>query len=70
MIVQMKPPKIIKQVELGRCAKRKTGSRKLITCIKYLGHCISYHEVNLVETGITNEQSNNISTAAFASKHH
>lgn len=70
MIVQMKPPKIIKQIELGRYAKRKTGSRKLITCIKYLGHCISHHEVNLVETGIAEEQSNNISTAAFASKHH
>ena len=57
--------KTIKHVELGLCAKRKTGSRKFNTWLNHLGHCISYHQVNLVEIGIAEEQINNFSTAAF-----
>ena len=41
-----------KNVEIERWAKRNIGSRRLITWIKYLGNCISYHEVNLVKTAI------------------
>lgn len=55
MIVQMEPKKIIKHIELGRCVKHKTRSRKLITWIKFFGHCISHHEVNLVETDLVEE---------------
>ena len=57
--------KTIKHVELGLRAKLKTGSRKCITWPNRLGHCISYHEENLVKTAITEEQINNFSTAAF-----
>ena len=60
---QMK--KTIKHAELGLRAKLKTVSRKFIAWLNCLGHCISYHEVNLVETAITEEQINNFSTAAF-----
>ena len=63
--VQMEPKKTIKHVELGLCTKRKTGSRRFITWLNRLGHCISYNEVNLVETSIAEEQINNFSTAAF-----
>ena len=42
----------IKHVEIECWVKRKIGSRRIITWIKYLGNSISYHEVNLVETGI------------------
>ena len=63
--VQMEPKKTIKHVELGLCTKRKTGSRRFITLLNRLGHCISYNEVNLVETSIAEEQINNFSTAAF-----
>ena len=53
-----------KHVELGLCTKRKTGSRKLITWLNRLGHSISYHDVNLVEMHITQEQIANVTTAA------
>lgn len=65
IIVQMEPKKRIKHVELGLCTKRKTGSRRFITWLNRLGHCISYNEVNLAETSIAEEQINNFSTAAF-----
>ena len=68
IVVQMKP-KSIKHVHLGRCTKcKKTGSRKLVTWIKHLGHFISYHEENLARTGIAEEQPNNLSTAGFVPK--
>ena len=46
------------------CTRRKTGSRKLITWLNRLGHSISYHDVNLVETHIAEEQIANVTTAA------
>ena len=57
--------KTVKHVELGLCAKRKTGYRKLITWLNCLGHSISYHDVNLVETHIAEEQIANVTTAAY-----
>ena len=57
--------KPIKHVELGLCTKGKIGSRKLITWLNRLGHCLLYHEVNLVETGIAEEQIASISRAEF-----
>ena len=53
--------KMVKHVELGLCSKRKTGSRKL-NC---LGHSISYHDVNLVEMHIAEEQIANVTTTAY-----
>ena len=44
--------KTAKHVELGLCTKIKTSFRKLITWLNRLGHSISYHDVNLVETHI------------------
>ena len=57
--------KMVKYVELGLCTKRKTGYRKLITWPNRLGHSISYHDVNLVETHIAEEQIANVTTAAY-----
>ena len=57
--------KTVKHVDLGLCTKRKTGSRKLITWLNRLGLSISYHDVNLVETHIAEEQIANVTTAAY-----
>ena len=57
--------KTVKHVGLGFCTKRKTVSRKLIAWLNYLGHSISYHNVNLVETHIAEEQMANVTTAAY-----
>ena len=59
--------KTVKHAELGLCTKRKTGSRKLITWLNRLGHSISYHDVNLVETHIAEEQIANVTTTAYVS---
>ena len=57
--------KTVKHVQLGLCTKRKTGYRKLITWPNRLGHSISYHDVNLVETHIAEEQIANVTTAVY-----
>ena len=56
--------KTVKHVELGLCTKIKTGSRRLITWLKHLGYGISYHDVNLIEMNIAEEQMANVTTAA------
>ena len=48
--------KTAKHTQLGVFVKRKTGSRVLIDCLNRLGHTISYHEVNLQETGFSEKQ--------------
>ena len=57
--------KRVKHVEYGLCTKRKPGSRKLITWLNRLGHSISYHDVDHVETHIAEEQIANVTTAAY-----
>lgn len=47
------------------CTKRKTGSRRLITWLKHLGYGISYHDVNLIEMNIAEEQIANVTTAVY-----
>ena len=42
--------KTIKHVQLALGVKRKTGSKKVIEWLHSFGHCISYAEVNAVET--------------------
>ena len=39
-----------KQTKLGFCIKRKTGSKTLVEWMNKYGHCISYDEVNYLET--------------------
>ena len=48
--------KITKHTQLGVFVKRKTLSRLLIECVNQLGHTISYHEVNLLETAFSEKQ--------------
>ena len=55
----------VKHVALGFCTKRKTGSKELITWLNCLRHSISYHDVNLVERHIAEEQIVNVATAAY-----
>ena len=55
----------IKHVELGLCTKRKTGYRKLITWLNRLGHSISHQNINLLETHFAEEQTANVTTAAY-----
>ena len=42
--------KTIKHVQLDITTKRKTGSRLILDSLNYLGHSVSYDEVNNVET--------------------
>ena len=42
--------KTAKHTQLGVFVKRKTGSRLLTECLNRLGHTISYHEANSLET--------------------
>ena len=44
------PEKNKKHVTLGLCLKMKTGSKDILTWLNRLGHCISYDEVNRIET--------------------
>ena len=48
--------KTVKHTQLGVLVKRKTGSRLLIECLNRLGHSISYHEVNSLETAFAEKQ--------------
>ena len=49
--------KTAKQIQGGVFVKRKTGSRLLIECINQLGHMISKHEVNSLEIGFSEKQT-------------
>ena len=49
-------PKTSKHTQLGVFAKSKTGSSLLIKCLNQLGHTISYHEVNSLETSFSEKQ--------------
>ena len=60
--------KTVKHVGLSLCTKRKAVSRKLIAWLNHLGHSISYHNVNLVETHIAEEQMANVTIAAYVPK--
>ena len=44
-----------KHTELGLVLKRKTGSKQIVSLLNKLGHCISYDEVNMVETAVAEE---------------
>ena len=49
--------KTIKHLQLGLFTKRKTGSKLLISCLNRLGHCLSYDEINNVETSFADQQA-------------
>ena len=49
--------KTLKQVQLGLCIKRTTGSRKVIQWSNRFGHSISYKEINIVKTHVAEEQT-------------
>ena len=51
--------KTAKHSQLGVFVKRKTGSRLLIDFLNRLGHTISYHEVNSLETSFSEKQVEN-----------
>ena len=53
-----------KHTQLGLIIKRQTGSRHIIDICNRLGHCISYHEVNEIETAVANEM---VATQIFTS---
>ena len=38
------------------CAKRKTGSKQLISWLNRFGHGISYDEVNFLETHLVDDE--------------
>ena len=48
-----------KHVNLALSAKRKTGSKHMITWLNKLGHGISYDEVNFVETSLAKKMVKN-----------
>ena len=48
--------KTVKHTQLGTFVKRITGSRLIIDCLNRLGHTISYHEVNSLETAFAEVQ--------------
>ena len=48
--------KTLKHTQLGLILKRKTGSKQIINYVNRLGHCISYDEVNMIETAVADEQ--------------
>ena len=51
--------KSVKHVQLGLFTKRLTGSKVLIDCLNRLGHSISYHEINNIETTFADVQIRN-----------
>ena len=51
--------KTAKHTQPGVFVKRKTGSRLLIDYLNRLGHTISYHEVNSLETSFSEKQVEN-----------
>ena len=51
--------KTVKHTQLGLFAKRITGSRLMIDCLNRLGHTISYHEVNSLETAFAETKIHN-----------
>lgn len=51
--------KTVKHTQLGLFVKRITGSRQMIDCLNRLGHVISYHEVNSLETAFAELQIHN-----------
>ena len=50
--------KTVKHVQLGLFTKRQTGS-KVLDCLNRLGHSISYHEINNIETTFADVQIRN-----------
>ena len=57
---------MVKHVGLGLCTKGKTCSRKFVSWLNCcLGHSISYHNINLVKTHITEEQIVNVITRTY-----
>ena len=50
--------KTVKHIQTGIVTIRKTGSKFLIDCLHRLGHSISYHEVNRIETFFAESQVN------------
>ena len=49
--------KIIEHVQLALGVKRKTDSKKVIEWLNRFGHCISYAEVNAVESKLAMDES-------------
>ena len=50
---------------LGLCLQRKTGSKDILTWLKRFGHCISYDEVNRIETYSSEIESKNNGNERF-----
>ena len=48
-----------KHLTSGLGLKSLTGSRQVIDIVKRLGHCISYHQVEAIETELATQTSNN-----------
>ena len=54
-----------KQTKLGFCIKRKTGSKTLVGWMNKFGHCISYDDVNYLETTLAMDAMYNESIRSF-----
>ncbi|XP_066920335.1 uncharacterized protein [Clytia hemisphaerica] len=54
-----------KQTKLGFCIKRKTGSKTLVGWMNKFGHCISYDDVNYLETILAMDAMYNESIRSF-----
>ena len=46
-----------KHIQFGLLLKRKTSSKQMINICNRLAHCVSYDEVNIVETALADEQT-------------
>ena len=63
-----KKPK--KHLQLGLFLKSLTGSRKIITLLNRMGHCVSYHTVQELETEMTYEATKNLRNTPFGMSLH
>ena len=54
-----------KHAVFGWCVKRKTGSREMVEWLNRMGHCISYDEVNFMETSLALQAIKNESVKSY-----
>lgn len=47
--------KLPKHVSLAIAVRHLTGSKQLITLLNRMGHCLSYEDVEVIDTGLANE---------------
>ena len=50
--------KTVKYTELRIFIKKKTGCKQIVEALNRLGHCISYHEIDALETAYADSQVN------------